>query len=233
MFRKFLITIITLCTLKVSAANYKALERTDYQVLINDAITQFEQTPRGKWSYQVARYENEEGDVTSSIEQFNANNQTWYLLKINEQTPSEAQQKTFLQKKEKQKEGVNISIKLRELINQESLTLQGEDNDYLFLNFEVNLKKLGKKASQKLAGKLSYNKANKYIELIEIENTAPFSPMFSAKITDFNIQLAFIKRDISILPKYNKMTMKGTFAFFTEIDELSKDTFSDYQRLQP
>lgn len=231
MFRKLLITVITLSSLKVSAANYSALERTDYQVLINDAITQFEQTPREQWSYQVARYENEEGDITSSLERFNANNQTWHLLKINEQVPSQVQQKAFLQKKEKQKEGVNISIKLRDLINQESLSLQGEDNDYLFLNFAVNLNQLGKKASQKLIGKLSYNKANNYIELIEINNTAPFSPMFSAKITDFNIELAFNKRGISILPKHNKMTMKGTFAFFTKIDEVSKDTFSDYQRL--
>lgn len=233
MFRKPLIAVITLCTIKVNAAAHSTTERTDYQILINDAITQFEKTPREQWSYQVARYENEEGDITSSIEQFNANSQTWHLLKTNEKIPSEAQQKAFLQKKEKQKEGVNISIKLRELINQESLTLQREDNNYLFLNFAVNLNKLGKKASQKLIGKLSYNKANKYIELIEIENTAPFSPMFSAKITDFNIQLAFLKRDISILPKHNKMTMKGSFAFFTKIEEQSTDTFSDYQRLQP
>ncbi|WP_372770039.1 hypothetical protein [Pseudoalteromonas sp.] len=233
MFRKILIAVITLSIIKVNAAAHSTTERTDYQVLINDAITQFEKTPREQWSYQVARYENEEGYITTSLEQFNANSKTWHLLKTNEKIPSEAQQKAFLQKKEKQKEGVNISIQLRELINQESLSFQNEDNDYLYLNFDVNLKKLGKKASNQLVGKLSYNKGSKYIELIEIENTAPFSPIFSAKITDFNIQLAFIKRDISILPKHNTMTMKGTFAFFTKIEEQSTDTFSDYQRLQP
>ena len=76
MFRILLIAVITLSTIKVKAAAHSTIERTDYQVLINDAITQFEQTPREQWSYQVARYENEAGDITTSLERFNANSKT-------------------------------------------------------------------------------------------------------------------------------------------------------------
>ncbi len=35
---------------------------------VSSALEEFEQTRRENWSYKLSRYENEEGDVTSSIE---------------------------------------------------------------------------------------------------------------------------------------------------------------------
>ncbi|MDC0601386.1 hypothetical protein OAP14_00005, partial [Aliiglaciecola sp.] len=60
-----------------------------------------------------------------------------------------------------------------------------------------------------------------------------FSPMFSAKITDFKLTITFDKIDSYILPLQNKLSMKGTFAFFTDIDEESLDTFSEYRFIAP
>lgn len=212
---------------------------------IAKAITHYEQSPRKLWSYRVSNYENEEGDISSSIEQFDPSlpkRQQWTLLSINGETPSPKQQQKFVDKKHKEnkkntdvqneeenQEGQNIRLQFRELIQLETLERASETDDKLKANFKVSLEKLGKKASKKLQGQLTYDKNEQFIEHIVITNTASFSPVFSAKITDFKITFNFSKLNDSILPKEYELSMKGTFAFFTEIEEVSTNTFSDYR----
>ena len=90
------------------------------------------------------------------------------------------------------------------------------------------LSQLGNDVSKKLQGTLRFDKTQHYIDSIEISNTANFSPLFSADITEFSLTLRFTKIDSAILPQQQQLRMKGTFAFFTKIDEVSTDTFSDY-----
>ena len=202
---------------------------------ISQAITQFEQTPREQWSYRISRYENEEGDVTSSIELFDPAKEMekrWSLLQINGETPTEKQLKKFTKdkvKKASKKEKGNISIALQDIVQLEGMQLIDEKADNLRASFDVNLERLGDKASQSLQGVLTYNKNAHFIETIEITNTDTFSPVFSAKITDFKLTFRFVKIDEAVLPHEHELQMKGTFAFFTEIDEVSKDTISDYR----
>lgn len=205
------------------------------QQTISHAITQFEQTPRGDWSYRVTRYENEEGDVTSSIERYDPikdRDSQWTLLRINGQTPSSKQAAKFSSSKLKQADADNqqsVSIKLREIIQLDSLQLISEDQTRLQAGFDVYLSRLGKEATENLAGSLTFNKQEQFIETIEITNTDDFSPVFSADITDFKLTFRFIKINSAILPQQQELSMKGTFAFFTEIEEVSKDTFSEYR----
>ena len=229
-------TLLSIClclpfTLKASAS-------TDEEHLkhkISQAIEKFEQTKRENWQYQVTRYENEEGDVTSSIEQFSPTNkegEQWNLIRINGEAPTSKQIKSFREKKQKnrkkQKEGTSYSVALREIINQDSLEFISEDNGYLKMGFKVYLDKLGEDTNDKLQGELSYNKQLGFIESMTITNNATFSPMFSAKITDFKLTFTFTSINNQVLPLQQDMAMKGSFAFFTKIDEVSTDSYSNY-----
>ncbi len=215
--------------------NQTLVAKQNLQQSISHAITQFEQTPREDWSYRISRYENEEGEVTSSLELFDPAQEMskqWTLLSINEQPPTTNQARKFTEDKQKQAEKSsqhNFSVKLREIIQMDSLELISEDLNSLKANFDVYLSRLGEDATKNLKGSLVFNKHQQFIESIEIVNTGDFSPVFSADITDFKLTFRFIKMDSSILPQQQELSMKGTFAFFTEIEEVSKDTFSEYR----
>lgn len=207
----------------------------DLQSTIAAAISQFEQRSRRDWAYRVDRYENEEGDISSSIELYdpaNAPDSQWQLLSINGRTPDNKQQRKFAAAKQQQAKAAgqqSFSVTLSELIQLDSLQLTFDSPQYLQASFGVHLSQLGNDVSKKLQGSLRFNKTLHYIDSIEISNTANFSPLFSANISEFNLTLRFTKIDNAILPQQQQMRMKGTFAFFTQIDEVSTDTFSDYR----
>lgn len=201
---------------------------------VSNAITKFEQTPRNDWAYKVTRYENEEGDITSSIETYSPHNdelKRWSLLMKNGEQPTKRQIRVFREDKLEQvgKKTKQMSMKLRQLIDTEKLQLVAESAAMIKASFPVKIPKLGDDATEKLVGTLTYNKQDKFIERIEIANTQSFSPMFSAKITDFTLTMTFLKIEEAILPLENQLSMQGTFAIFTTIEEESLDTFSDYR----
>lgn len=209
------------------------------QEKISQAITQFENTNKNRWAYQVSRFENEEGTITSSIERFEPNTgknaqpeKQWTLLQMNDKAPTKQQQIKFRDSKLKQAKskqaGSHYSFVLREIIDIDSLVFFAENDTHMQMSFDVYIEKLGDDAKGKLQGKLFYNKHQHLIEEIVIKNNAEFSPMFSANITDLTLTFNFISINDNILPKQHGMKMKGTFAFFTEINETSTDTFSDY-----
>lgn len=208
---------------------------TEQIKLIEQAVLKFEQTPRKNWAYQVTRYENEEGDITSSIEQFTpalAVENQWLLIQINGQQPTVKQTQDFVDKKVRlanKKGNKSLSLALSELVNLESLEFSNENSSYIEMNFDVSIAKLGDDAKGKLKGKLRYHKQLAFIEQISIVNNAEFSPLFSANITDFKMSFNFTNINDNILLKQQAMDMKGSFAFFTEINETSTDTFSDYK----
>jgi len=215
------------------AAEITTPELTSLKEKVNIAIKKVEQTERELWSYNISRYEDEEGDITSSIEQYSPQtSERWHLKQINGQVPTTRQIKNFVNKKEEQSnntgQGNHIQLKLRELINQQSLSLVSTDEKNIVMAFNVSLKKLGEDAIGKLQGQLIYQKDNQFIEKISIWNNADFSPVFTAKITDLAITFTFLHIDGAVLTKQNEMKMKGSFAYFTEINETSLDVFSDY-----
>ena len=72
-----------------------------FRQTITDAILKYEHTQLDKWSFQVARYNNEEGKITSSIAHFlpvNDGASRWHLVEINERMPSLEEQKAFAKK---------------------------------------------------------------------------------------------------------------------------------------
>jgi hypothetical protein len=208
-------------------------ELVSFKEKINRAIVKFEHTNTGHWSYTVSRYEDEEGDITSSIEQYSPqSSERWLLKQINGQQPTKKQIKTFAKRKNKQsnktKQGNNIQLSLRELINQQSLSLESTDDKHIVMAFDVDWQKLGKDSIGKLQGKLTYQKEKQFIEKISIWNNAEFSPMFTAKITDLAVTFTFLQINEAVLSKQYEMKMKGSFAYFTKINETSLDSFSDY-----
>ncbi|WNC67715.1 hypothetical protein RI845_14455 [Thalassotalea nanhaiensis] len=218
-----------------AAFNISAAENTTTELIVlkdtvDRAILKFEHTERELWSYKISRYEDEEGDITSSIEQYSPQaNQPWLLKQINGQQPTEKQIEDFAINKNKQEQEGNIQLKLRKLIDLESLSLVSTDDENIVMGFNVYLKKLGEDAVGKLQGELTYQKEAEFIEKISIWNSAEFSPMFTANITDLAITFTFTNIDGAILTKQTEMKMKGSFAYFTEINETSQDVFSDHQ----
>jgi hypothetical protein len=223
------------------AAENTTAELVTFKEKINRAIIKVEQTDRAHWSYEISRYEDEEGDISSSIEQhsppaFFGGGEQWLLKKINGKLPTKKQIKKFAKKKQKQnnkeknkkKQGKSFQLPLRKLINPESLTLVSNDEKHLVMAFNVYIKKLGNDSIGKLQGKLVYQKENQFIEQISVWNNEEFSPMFTANITDLALTITFVHINGAVLAKQNEMKMKGSFAYFTEINETSLDTFSNY-----
>ena len=204
--------------------------------MIDASIKQFEETERGKWSYKVVRMESEEGDVTSSTEVFTPHEDKlnrWTLLELNGQQANKAQQDAFVRNKvasseSNQNPDSNIKVKLREIIDLETLSFVSENHTHIELAFNVHIEKLGDDAIGKLDGLLTFDKQNHYIDTIRVTNNEEFSPMFSAAISDFKLTLKFTELEDAILPVEASMEMKGSFAFFTEINEVSTDRYSQY-----
>ena len=225
---------VVLLAAALEPASARPTVDNSYRETIDTAISRFEQTRREAWSYRVERYENEEGDITSSVEQYNPPTQ-WTLLRLNGSAPSPKAQQAFQAKKQEQSEesnkGANYSLSLRDIIDTNSLTLVDESSRQLRLGFKVkHLKRLGNDATGKLVGTLVFNKQEAFIEHIAITNNDVFSPVFSAKIEQIRLSFSFTHIDDAILPLETTMDMKGSFAFFTEIDETSRDSYSQYHK---
>ena len=211
-----------------SFSNPEVLKRT-----VEQAITQYSATNRANWSYTLNKYEDEEGDISSSIEQHNAlaaKGQRWTLVQIDGDKPSAKKQQRYQKKKAKKDKGKqSYSFRLAEIIKIETLQLVSVSSDMLQMSFKVNIEQFGEEASRKLQGILNYDLNENYIKRIEISNNDSFSPMFSAKITKLLLEMDFIKIHDNVLPAKNRMVLQGTWAFFTEINEVSEATYSNYE----
>lgn len=225
--KNYYLLLICFCAgFNVVAAQDTPAELTSFKEKVDRAIIKFEDTNKQLWSYNISRYENEEGDISSSIEQHLPQaNEPWLLKQINGQPATHKQIKKFAKKQQQTR---NIQFKLRELINQESLSVVSANEKFIIMTFNVFMKKLGKDSIGKLQGKLIYQKEQQFIQQISIWNNAAFTPMFTANITDLAITFSFVNINGAILAKQNEMKMKGSFAYFTEINETSLDSFSDY-----
>ena len=222
----------TSCTsISIACATSELTPATqNFKATIIQAISEFESTQLSQWSFQISRYENEEGDETSSIERFNPQNAgatRWQLLQLNNRAPTASERRDFQQRK--QDSDSSISLRLSELIQVDSLVLVSEDNIHIRASFDVYLERLGADASEHLQGTLAFAKDGEFIEQIEIINTDSFSPMFAATIDTLKLNLVFAKIDQVVLTQTIDLQMKGSFALFTEIDEVSSDVYSDYQ----
>lgn len=223
--------------LMLTATTVKATPSEDqYKEQVLEALSQFENTKREEWAFTVSRYEDEEGDVSSSIEVHQPHIEAakrWRLVEQNGETPTKKQQDKFVKRKLKQAsnkdKGQSFTLRLRGLIREETLALSSETETQFTMTFNVSIKRLGEDAEEKLIGSLIYDKDKQYIEGIEIVNHEAFSPMFMVSISTFNLTLDFQKIGQAIVPKENRMRMKGKMSFLTEIDERSVDTFTDYQ----
>ena len=122
--------------LSVEASNTESMKEALKQQ-VSQAIEGFEKTDRSAWGFRVSRYENEEGDVTSSVEHYDpsaVDHNQWSLLRINGETPSEKQAQKFVDKKRKEtakKADKSFSMSLREIIQIDSLQLEAEDQENL------------------------------------------------------------------------------------------------------
>ena len=214
-------------TFATDAANSeKALKQT-----ITNAIERFEQTQLSDWSHQISRYENEEGDVTSSVERYTADkpeSERWTLITRNGEQVTEKQQRAFRKKKLDQDNNVNISLDLNQLIVNDSLRLQRETQNTIIASFDVYFEQLGKTASEHLSGTLLYSKSDAFIETINIVNNEPFSPMLAATLDDLSLTLTFTLQEDFVLPHRIDFQMQGRFAIFSEIDEVSTDEYTDF-----
>lgn len=178
----------------------------------------------------------------------NNRSKQWTLLSVNDKSPSKKQLKKYAKNKqsedkqsEKKSSGNNFSIDLKTLIKSGTLVVLADNRNYAELGFDVHLPKLGDDAVGKLKGVLTYNKQQQYIEKVIVTNNDDFSPMFSATVSQLKVSLHFVKLSFKkhdsgkqksvVLPKQYQMQLKGSFAYFTEIDEISTTTFNHYQKV--
>jgi len=202
----------------------------------NDVKASFDKlskTNRKFFSYTITKYENEEGDETSSIENHSPSSndvQSWSLIEFNGKRPSEKQIKTYIENKSKKvkKKKNNQTISISQLVDVNTLKILTEDSNVIKSSFMVGYTKFGEDAKKKLEGILTFDKKNHYVKSIEITNKENFSPMFSVDISQLKLTLSFIKIKDAILPRGNTMRLIGSMAMFVEIDEISTVDYSNY-----
>ena len=224
-------TVATDAANSAKTRNHSTMNNIVLKQTIANAIERFEQTQLSDWSHQISRYENEEGDVTSSVERYTADNpdsQRWTLISSNGEQATEQQQRAFQEKKHNQDDNVSISLDLHQLIVNDSLRLKRETQNTVIASFDVYFEQLGEEASEHLTGTLLYSKQDAYIESITILNNEPFSPMLAATVDDLSLTLTFMLQDEFVLPHRIDFQMQGRFAIFSEIDEVSTDEYSDF-----
>ena len=207
---------------------------TDYKEQVLQALQQVKGTSHQDWGYVVKRYENEEGQVTSSIEQFRPDYdypQRWTLVEKNGRKPSEKEANAFIREKQKREKDKSkgSAFKLDKMIIKDTLHLISETPNQFEMGFDVLIERLGDEAQENLNGVLVYNKQENFLQQVRINNDEPFSPMFMVDISQFNLTMNFFKVDNAVLPQEFRMDMKGRMSFITDIDEVSVDTFTDYQ----
>ncbi|OCQ20880.1 hypothetical protein A7985_13885 [Pseudoalteromonas luteoviolacea] len=201
-----------------------------HQQFVEKAIVKFQASERGKWAFTYHHNEIEEGEKTDIYAQYfpqNPRGERWQLLKLNGASPTQKQVKDFASKRENE----GYSIKLTELINPQSLSIEKETAQTITFSYPVQLADLGKDAIGKLMGTVKINKSSASIEEVNIINTDEFSPVALADISHFKLNMQFQTINDSVLPKSSYMEMSGTFSFFIDIEETSKTVFSDYQFL--
>lgn len=102
--KKYCLFVICLGAVFTALATDSSTGKTaSFKEKINSAIVKFEHTQTELWSYTISRYEDEKGDITSSMEQYYPQfSGRWLIKQLNGQPPTKIQIKAFAKKKNKQ-----------------------------------------------------------------------------------------------------------------------------------
>ena len=170
---------------------------------VKSALAALKQTERRNWAFQVANYENEEGDITQSVESYNplrASKAHWQLLSIGGKAPTEQQQNKFMKEKNKPADKDGFKVSLNELVQVDTLVLESITPTQFTARFDVYLERLGDEASKSLTGTLTFDREENFVKHIKISNREMFSPIFTAEIAEFNLLISFQKLNNRIFP---------------------------------
>lgn len=230
---KLLISLIVCLIANQAHSETIKTDQLEHQNNVRASFKLFSETKRKNFSYTITKYENEEGDVTSSLETYSPAEsiaQSWSLIELNGEIPTTAQVNKYLKNKSKKKDKSknNQSISISQLVDIDTLQILNENNEFIKSSFKVGYSRFGEDAKKKLEGILTFDKNNQFVQNIEIINNDNFSPMFSADINKLKLTLSFIKIKNAILPLSTKMRLVGSMAMFIEIDEISTVDYSNY-----
>ena len=202
---------------------------TKLKTFVLRAVTDLESSQLNQWAFKVVRYENEEGENSSSIERFDPRHQPnpWQLIRLNNREPTDKEKHDFQLRKHNS--DISVPLRLSEIIQSDSLSVIYEDDSYISASFDVHLERLGADASENLNGTLMFAKQEAFIESVKITNSDSFSPVLAANIDSLTLTLEFVKINDAILTHRIDLRMRGSFGLFMEINEVSADIFSDYQ----
>ena len=213
--------------------NAAQLETQYLKSIVQKAIQRIKDVDKTKWAFELHSFENEEGEITDYTAAFNGalpEGQKWQLLTKDKKPATDKQKRAFIKQRNKDKN--TFKIKLEQLITLDSLQLIDSSNEVLTASFDVSIPKLGDDAIGKLTGKLIVSPTSNLLKQITITNLAEFSPMAMTNIEQFEMVLTFAEVSEQVLPINAEMTMRGTFAGFVELNETSKDSYTNYQILE-
>ena len=210
---------------------------TEAQSLVREGIQRISNTNKQQWAFELHSFESEEGDITQYSASFNgaaAKGEQWQLITLNGEAATKKQHREFIKErqKEQQKLKEKFNIKLNQLVDIDSVQIIDDSEEQLQVTFKVNIDELGDDANEKLLGQLTLNKTNKLIHQIEINNISEFSPMAMTTIDSFKMVLQFNEFSEQVLLKTTELMMAGTFAGFIELNEISKDEYKFFKKLE-
>ncbi len=213
--------------------NAAEITLTEAQSLVREGIQRISNTNKQQWAFELHSFESEEGDITQYSASFNgvaAKGEQWQLISWNGETATKKQHREFIKERENPKKSFGIT--LNQLINIDSVQIIDDSEKQLQVTFKVNIDELGDDANEKLLGQLTLNKTNNLIHQIEINNISEFSPMAMTTIDSFKMVLQFNEFSEQVLLKTTELMMAGTFAGFIELNEISKDEYKFFKKLE-
>jgi len=162
--------------------------------------------------------------------------QRWTLVTVGDREPTEAQREEAARKQasaeesnaEEEDEG-----EVRAMIDMESLVLIEETAARAVYRFRPLAEdEKDAKIFEHVDATLRVNKADAYVESLEMRSREPFSPGFGVKVKEFAMALTFAPAgpDAIVLPETVRIRMAGRAFVVKKIDETAVLTYSDYRR---
>ena len=225
-YRNRLIPSLMIILSSLSASSHA---NENYLPLIQSGIDKFNQTAYEQWKFQVKQVENEEGEISGSVQSFDPDREKykWDLISKDGNPPSSREIKKYRSKIDKRKKQFKPRNFFDNLVLN-TIKLEDKNESVTIFSFDVVTEEFGADANQKLKGTLLYNNQSNFIESLIITNTEPFKPQFLVTVDHLKLTLNYQLIQGQVLASDVSMRLKGNMGFI-EIDEINEVTFSDYQ----
>jgi hypothetical protein len=205
-----------------------AAQAQDYAALFEEAATRIDWNIEAGWAFTESRL----SDDTLWVSRFDprrVEGKRWELLSVDGRTPTDDEQREFAQDKEDYDS--SDSDQRLNIVNVETLELIAEDDQSWLLRFVPDEDKV--QFVENIDATVRIMKDGRYLQSVDLRNTADITPGWGTKIGTFLVQFDFgpAVDNGPIVPKRMKIQVGGRVLLFIGISETEAIEYRDFERV--